>query len=84
MKYEYWRGLPAIILFSTLFIIAGCYSSEKTGFNDSNRFEIKGHFNTYQLVVFEYDGCEYIALNQGTNIAITHKGNCKYCAERKK
>jgi hypothetical protein len=28
----------------------------------------------------EYDSCEYILVNKG----ITHKGNCKYCEERKK
>lgn len=31
--------------------------------------------------IYEVDSCEYIGFNLNS---ITHKGNCKYCAERKK
>ena len=32
----------------------------------------------------EYDGCEYVYLRRYSSVTITHKGNCKFCAERSK
>ena len=38
-----------------------------------------------ELYVIELDSCEYIIYNAFLNKdgAITHKGNCKFCAKRK-
>lgn len=39
------------------------------------------------LKVIEFDGCEYVYGSRGDSsqaAMITHKGNCKYCAERHK
>lgn len=33
--------------------------------------------------VVEYDSCEYVLIF-GDSKGITHKGNCKYCEERRK
>jgi hypothetical protein len=39
---------------------------------------------TDEYHIQEIDGCEYILVNGMNNHepALTHKGNCKYCAER--
>ena len=37
--------------------------------------------------IFEYDSCEYIIMQTFSNTGkgfLSHKGNCKYCAEREK
>jgi hypothetical protein len=39
------------------------------------------------FTVIEIDSCEYIFMSRmplDGNMAITHKGNCKYCKERSK
>lgn len=33
--------------------------------------------------VIDYDSCEYIWVKRGYRGGLTHKGNCKYCIERK-
>ena len=42
--------------------------------------------NIDELSIVEIDNCEYIVCNAYRNkdITITHKGNCKFCAERSK
>ena len=36
------------------------------------------------LRVIEYDGCEYLLFSPYTYAGLlTHKGNCKYCEQRK-
>lgn len=38
--------------------------------------------NKYDII--EVDGCEYVAKNLNSmNAVFTHKGNCKFCAQRK-
>lgn len=41
---------------------------------------------TDELSIVEIDNCEYIVCNAYSyrDIAITHKGNCKFCVERNK
>lgn len=63
-------------------VFLGCreYSSIKSG--ASNDLEPQ---SSYQIV--EIDSCEYIYLTRrpwGSEMAIAHKGNCKYCEERRK
>ena len=36
------------------------------------------------IQTIEYNDCEYIYLRRYGSVAITHKGNCKFCAERSK
>ena len=39
---------------------------------------------TYPITVYTIDSCEYIGVLQGLNGDwATHKGNCKYCKQRK-
>ena len=39
----------------------------------------------YELVVIEIDSCEYITTKSNVQRdLLTHKGNCKYCEERRR
>lgn len=40
-----------------------------------------------EITIFEFEGCEYIMYKKHIDtkwgvLGLTHKGNCKYCAER--
>jgi len=59
-----------LIIILGVILMCGCAETD-------HRYDDKMPF-TYRVVVV--DGCEYI---EGT-YAITHKGNCKYCAARRK
>lgn len=59
-----------LILLALLAVItAGCESDVKY---------TKNQTTTQSVGVFEYDSCEYITIYHG----VSHKGNCKYCAQR--
>lgn len=60
-----------ILLALTTLIIVGCEHKHPDGSYDSSR-------NAYSTIAI--DSCEYI---KGT-FKLVHKGNCKYCAERRK
>lgn len=70
-------------LISTLtkvfFILVIIYSFTSC-INHSAKQELKD----YKVIVL--DGCEYIYVYNGVDVGglFTHKGNCKYCAERTK
>lgn len=34
------------------------------------------------IQTIEYDGCEYVYLRRYVSVAITHKGDCKFCKDR--
>jgi len=36
------------------------------------------------LTIYEFDSCEYIVYKNGYSGSIAHKGNCKYCEQRRK
>ena len=41
--------------------------------------------NGRKMKIYTIDSCEYIGTIHGSNAdVITHKGNCKFCAERSK
>ena len=47
---------------------------------DQNKTSSYGYFYTYK-----YDSCEYVGSSLSNKNAIfAHKGNCKFCAERRK
>lgn len=68
--------------------ISSCVQHQNVN-NDVKSINSLGKFpynsNIDELTVVEIDGCEYIVCNAFGNkdIAITHKGNCKFCAENK-
>lgn len=55
-------------------ILIGITSSKQSADQAPIRF---GEYNQYTLEII--DSCEYISRAQG----LTHKGNCKFCAERR-
>lgn len=68
-----------IILLTLAFVMCGC----------SNLFPpkpipTKGDFTETPFFVVEYDSCEYIMRVAGYKGYLSHKGNCKFCAERRK
>lgn len=68
-----------------LLLLTGCsfFELPKTTEPKSanTKFEILGE----PVHVYEIDGCEYIGWAIGGHSGVlTHKGNCRYCAERAK
>ncbi len=75
------------ILLLFLIIIAtscdcNCPSQEETVSQKDNSVK-KLEDCVWSAKVVEYDSCEYILII-GSDNGITHKGNCKYCEERRK
>lgn len=70
-KMNQAKNLLAILLLAILF--QGCMEKRMT------KREMEKEF-----VIYEIDSCEYLGKSVGTNVAIfTHKGNCKFCEQRK-
>ena len=68
----------AICIVLALVLCGGCGNSTEGSGNDKNPEK------TYRIV--EIDSCEYIYISRrpfGGNMAITHKGNCKYCKKER-
>lgn len=77
------KNLFYYIIFPIL-IIGALWSCERStpevkSINSLGKFPYNSNID--ELSVVEIDGCEYIVCNAFGNkdIAITHKGNCKYC-----
>lgn len=57
-------------------IFCGCETRDR-------KYNLKGQFIDYKVIVV--DSCEYIFYETfNSNGEITHKGNCRFCAERSK
>jgi hypothetical protein len=60
-------------------IFCGCESKNVTVEETSTTI------NGREMKIYIIDSCEYIGTIHGSNAdVITHKGNCKFCAERSK
>ena len=66
-----------ILLLALAFVMCGCNYSKTEPLKTSNDI---CNINGWNCRIIEIDGCEYI---QG-GYMLSHKGNCKYCAERRK
>ena len=44
--------------------------------------ESNNNFHSNPITIIEFDNCEYVGFFNGREYQYTHKGNCKYCAER--
>jgi thioredoxin-related protein len=69
-----------------LFLSIGCNNAPK----QSKQSPIKitkdntsWGMNNDDVLVIEYDGCEYVRFSGGNDAWGSHKGNCKYCEQRK-
>lgn len=61
-----------ILLLALAFVVCGCENMPASGI---------WYVNDYTIVVI--DSCEYIRTSVNDAVYV-HKGNCKYCAERRK
>jgi hypothetical protein len=72
-----FRGIFFALLFAVIF--SGCNPQPQNGSTETSN----GDFVTKVI-----DGCEYIEYDNGIMeyrvYSLTHKGNCKFCAERSK
>jgi uncharacterized protein YcfL len=69
-----------ILLALTALMMVGCYQAKA---NHDKQTDLVGD---YEIKTIVYQGCEYVVIESHFQIhaAITHKGNCKYCEERRK
>lgn len=70
-----------LVLVLALAAVMSCGCSGKTEIKE-NTLYLDGTIDQYKVREFEYDGCQYIAFGSGNHFAVSHKGNCKYCAQR--
>ena len=67
-----------------LFLSIGCNNAQQ----HPNQIKVTKdnsdyYINNDDVLVIEYDGCEYVRFNGGEGSWGGHKGNCKYCEQRK-
>lgn len=69
-----------LLLMFTTIIIVGCETESNYKVTKSPKV------NEVGLSVIEYDSCEYVKGGGGIGNSsyLAHKGNCKYCKERRK
>ena len=69
-----------ILLALTALMMLGCYQAKA---NHDKQTDLVGD---YEIKTVAYQGCEYVVIESHYQIhaVITHKGNCKYCKERRK
>lgn len=67
-----------------LFIIMSVVLFGLTSCNSLHKDEIGDNKNCGHWKVIEIDSCEYIFCCNSYHGFLAHKGNCKYCEERRK
>lgn len=70
-----------VLLVSVIF--CGCDVSHMAK-ERSNLLQTSTEVNGYLISIVEFDSCQYLISGQGVSQMMTHKGNCKFCAERDK
>lgn len=71
------KHLTSIILF-TIFLFSSCNKANIKEENTEYIFNELGH----RFKIIEIDSCEYLFSKGAQRVAITHKGNCKFCEKR--
>lgn len=68
-----------ILLALTALMMVGCYQAKA---NHDKQMELVGD---YRIKTIVYQGCEYVVIESHyhQSTVITHKGNCRYCKERR-
>ena len=91
MKTNYLKTIVTTCLLITTVVFCGCREPAKQKENiisakriDIHWFDENGGGSEEQFTVITIDGCEYLLANYDRSRMITHKGNCKFCAERNK
>lgn len=75
-KLSFW--LTIIVVCAIAILAASCTNESNQILNNLDQNKT---FN-YKVVVI--DSCEYIMYRSYGYLEVTHKGNCKFCAERNK
>ena len=67
--------IPVVII-AILLLLAGCLPTKQESYQD---------WASRELETIEYNGYEYVTNGLlRANAVLVHKGNCKYCARRKR
>lgn len=69
--------MKIVVSFAMLMLVFSCtpITKEELG-------QLEFHYG--KAKVLEFDSCEYVVLHIGYGIGLAHKGNCKYCEQRRK
>lgn len=79
----YYRIIACVCVLLVAVIFCG-YCDIKRANEHSQVFKKSVDVNGYQISIIEFDSCQYLISGDGYSQMITHKGNCKFCAERSK
>lgn len=76
------------MIMTTVLAISGC-ANESLKVTDSQEkgiylIDLPGVIGSYEIRIVEIDGCEYLVNPVHRGIGLAHKGNCKFCLERKR
>lgn len=69
-----------ILLVFIVFMMVGCYQAEAY---NNKQIDLVGD---YKIKTIVYQGCEYVVMDSHYKMhsIVTHKGNCRFCKERRK
>lgn len=67
------------LLLALAFVMCGCSGDVLT---NHRKTQIDDYQDGFPITII--DSCEYIRYSNGYGPEFTHKGNCKYCAERRR
>lgn len=86
---DWLAGIFCVLMITTAALaISGCASEslKVTGSPEKGVYlvELPGIVGSYRVRVVEIDGCEYLMNTVHNGLDLTHKGNCKFCLERKR
>jgi hypothetical protein len=79
--------MKKVIICLLLSTIIFCSCESDFAVEDRERrklFETSETVNGYHVAIIEIDSCQYLISGVGYSQMMTHKGNCKFCEERKK
>lgn len=64
-------------------IIISIIAMSCNGFDNTKQTVVRREFSS-GVTIDEIDGCEYVWKKVGYGAGLCHKGNCKFCEERRK
>ena len=74
MKYKY------IIILAATLALAGCEKNPE--YKEGAKIVLQRPLINKDLEIVAIDGCEYLFGDWANATVLSHKGNCKFCAER--
>ena len=78
---EQLKVFISVILIAIVF--CGC-DDMKRAEERAKIYDTAEEVNGYRISIIEFDSCQYLISGVGSTQMMTHKGNCKFCAERNK